>query len=76
MAANPKPIERQKVETCLKVFCEETITALKCHSEMQGDDIEGTVLFLTKVVSFWKIVNVKTSYEGIHMKDSLRDPII
>ena len=25
VAANPKPIERQKVDTCLRVFCEETI---------------------------------------------------
>ena len=34
-AANPKPIERQKVDTCLKVFCDETAHALKFHPGMQ-----------------------------------------
>ena len=29
VVANPRPIERQKVETCLKVFCEETITTIQ-----------------------------------------------
>ena len=27
----PKPIERQKVLTCLQVFCDEILVALKCH---------------------------------------------
>ena len=30
-AANPKPIERQRVETCLRVFCNETKEALMNH---------------------------------------------
>jgi hypothetical protein len=75
VAANPKPVERQKVDTCLRVFCEETINALKCHSRMQNENVDGTVIFLTKVVQFWKIVNVKSPSEGIRLKDSLRDPI-
>ena len=75
VAANPKPIERQKVETCLRVFCEETINALKCHTGMQNENVDGTVIFLTKVVQFWKTVNVKSPSEGIRLKDSLRDPI-
>ena len=31
----PRPIERQKVSTCLKIFCDETITGLKtmCYWE-------------------------------------------
>ena len=60
VAANRRPIERQNVNTCLKVFCEETINALKCHQGMKDDDIDGTIIFLTKVVQFWKIVNVKS----------------
>ena len=42
---------------------------------MKDDDIDGTIIFLTKVVQFWKIVNVKSPSEGIHLKDHLRDPI-
>ena len=68
-------IERQKVDICLKVFCEETINALKCHPGMQSENIDGTVIFMTKVVDFWKIVNVGSPSEGIRLKDSLRDPI-
>ena len=32
-SVNPKPIERQSVDTCLHVFCEETIVALK-HTQV------------------------------------------
>ena len=28
----PKPIERQRVSTCLKVFCDRTLSALKSHT--------------------------------------------
>ena len=34
VAIHPKPIERQKVSHCLKVFCDETIAALKTYSEL------------------------------------------
>ena len=37
VAANLKPIERQKVDTCLKVFCDETVDALKFHPGMQEE---------------------------------------
>ena len=42
-----KHIERQKVDTCLKVFWVETINALKHHQDMEGDNVDGTTLFLT-----------------------------
>ena len=75
VAANPKPIERQNVYTCLKVFCEETINDFKYHPGMQCDNVDCTVIFLSKMVKFWKIVNVKSPFEGIQLKDFLRDPI-
>ena len=36
---SPKPIERQKVSTCLRVYCEETFTALLTHPGMSN--VEG-----------------------------------
>ena len=42
MAASPKPIQTQKVDTCLKVFCGETVDALKFHPDMQDENLEGT----------------------------------
>jgi len=33
VAVYPKPIERQSVAICLRVFCDKTVTALKTHSK-------------------------------------------
>ena len=66
-AVNPKPIERQKVDTCLRVFCDETIQALK---EVDlGEDASGTINMFVK---FWKMLNVKSQYEDVRLKDPRR----
>ena len=70
-AASSKPIERQKVGTCLIVFCEETVNALG----MQDENIYVSVTLITEITEFWKIVNVKSSFEGLRPRDSLRDVI-
>ena len=70
-AASSKPIERQKVGTCLIVFCDETVNALG----MQDENIYVSVTLITKITEFWKIVNVKSSFEGLRPRDSLRDVI-
>ena len=36
VAVTPKPVERQRVDMCLPVFCQETCTALNVHPEMQN----------------------------------------
>ena len=59
IAITPKPVERQRVDICLRVFCEETCTALKVHPGLQDRDVKGTAFFIEKVVSMWKILNVK-----------------
>ena len=57
----PKPIERQKVSTCLKIFCEETRSALLLHPEMANvEGKEDTASFINMVVTFFRIVNVKS----------------
>ena len=40
LAANPKPIERQKVDTCLKVFFDETVDALQFHPVMEDEKLQ------------------------------------
>ena len=75
VAANPKPTERQKVNTCSKVFCDETADALKFHLVMQDENIGCTVTLITKVIEFSKIINVKSSFEALRLNDSLRDAI-
>ena len=59
-AVCPSPIELQKVKTCLQVFCDETISALKSHPEF--GNARGTINFLAKVLEFWKIVNVHSHF--------------
>ena len=43
----PKPIERQTVATCLRVFCKETYTAIINQPGMRNDDgRENTAAFI------------------------------
>ena len=72
----PKPIERQKVSTCLKVFSDETINGLLTHPGMKGvEGREDTAEFLRLVVKFFKIMNVKSEYVGERHNDDRELPI-
>jgi len=73
VAVYPSPVERQKVSFCLKVFCDRTLSALRCHPEMSNSN--DTALFIDKVLRFWKIMNVKCPFENIRMKDECREAI-
>ena len=70
-AVHPKPIERQRVPTCLRVFCEETIAALETHEGIDKDAVKGTVTFLKMFVEFWKIVNVHQVGANVRLCDDL-----
>ena len=72
-AVCPTPIERQRVGTCLRVFCDETTSALKVHPEIQ--DASGTIYFLTFVLEFWKIVNVHSKLTAQKTLDNLKTVI-
>ena len=42
VSVHPKPIERQKVSTCLKVFFDERYNALLIHPGMADvEDVQG-----------------------------------
>ena len=67
VAVAPKPTERQNVSICLKVFCDETLAALKSKEQQNVND---TVTFLSKFVKFFKIVNVnKGRGEDTRLRD-------
>ena len=70
VAVYPTPVEKQKVSYCLMVFCENTLNALRCHSEL--GNANDTALFLEKVLRFWKTLNVKSPYEDVRMRDDCR----
>ena len=71
----PKPIERQKVSHCLKFFCDETIAALKTTTYLPIDETNETVIFLEKILKFWKIVSTKEIYGDLRKKDPLRKTV-
>ena len=48
----PKPIERQRIEPCLKVFSEKVIVALELWGKDKSVDVKGTVLFIKKVLNW------------------------
>ena len=50
VAVHPKPIECQNVKTCLRVFCDETATALQAHTGIDSMDTVGTFRFLRRIV--------------------------
>ena len=67
VAVLPKPVERQKV------FCDETVTAMKTHPLLQDDDTKETVTFIEEVLKFWKIVSVKDIYGSVKTNDPLKE---
>ena len=70
VSVRPKPIERQKVSTCLQVFCEETISALKVHPELR--DCADMIEFLLVMVEWWKIVDVHNPFTDQRLRDPYR----
>ena len=70
-----KELERQKVATCLQVFCDKTVSVVKTHSYLIGRNVNDTALFLELFVAFWKVVNVHGPYEDICLNDDRRSVI-
>ena len=72
VAVRPKPIERQKVSTCLKVFCDETYTALTTHPSLcDREDVSETAEFIRCVTDMWKILNVRSAYKDERHRNPL-----
>ena len=72
VAISPKPIERQSVQTCLRVFCDDTIAALETHPVINNANGLGTTNFIKIVVKLWKIFNVRSPREDQAHNDPLR----
>nr|CAI5870327.1 unnamed protein product [Callosobruchus analis] len=68
---HPSSLERQNVSLAVRLFDEKNIAALNI---IQKGNV-GTAEFLKIILSWWKIVNVRSSKAGIHLKHPLREPI-
>ena len=65
----PKPIECQKVSTCLQAFCDRTVLALRTHLLLNNLDVSDTANFINIFIEFWKIVNGHVSFEDVRLND-------
>ena len=72
VTASPKPIERQSVSICLRIFCDKTIAALESQPKINYEAASGTVNFLKIVLKLWKIFNVKNPRENQAHNDAMR----
>ena len=69
------PIERQNVRLAQSIFDESTINGLKFYGERGNKDFLQTAEFLETILSWWKIVNVKTCFHSVRKRDHLREEI-
>ena len=72
VAVSPKPIERQNVNFMLKVFCDETVAALRSHPQLNRENIEPTAHFIELWVEIWTILNVKQPFTDKRLVDPRR----
>ena len=73
VAVKPKPIERQKVDTCLRVFCDETVAALTTHPSLSADEeVQDTAKFVRTITDMWTILNVRSLNKDIHHANPLK----
>ena len=75
-AVRPKPMERQRVSTCLKAFCDETCSALRTHPGINHADVKGTTLFIqTILVDAWNTLNVRNLDKDIRYNEAREEVI-
>ena len=75
VAVYPKPIERQNVMRCLKVFGEKTTLTLANYGKRHNVEMSGTVTFINKVNTWWTILNVKSTGMDMRKRQPLQDAI-
>ena len=74
---HPHCIERQNVKLVLRLFCDSTIAALKTlgPTNPRLPNWKGTVQFVTLILKFWNIVNVKSLFKGQHKRLDDANPV-
>ena len=58
-----------EVSTCLKVFCDEMLSALKTHPAIDHTSVTGTANVIRIFIKFWKIINVRGIGADVRYKD-------
>lgn len=74
-ALKPSNLERQNMKLVLKVFNTFTIAALNSAQAAGLQHAKSTADFISTVVMWWRIVNVKTPDKGRRLRDDFQEPI-
>ena len=61
---------------CLKTSCNEMISVLKATKSLSCSDVEHTVIFLDKLLKFWKIIRFKKVCKNKRKYDSLKKVVL
>ena len=76
-AVQPKQLQKQNVQLVQKVFNEKTPAAMEALNKGKPvtDKYDtGTIMFLTLISDWFKIMSVKQPHSGIRLRDDLRQP--
>ena len=75
-ALNPSTFERQNVKLALQIFNNFTAEALEILREKTQNPFNSdTQAFIKIIVTWWKIVNVKTPNKGKRLKNCFEEPL-
>lgn len=72
----PSSIEKQNVKLALQIFDSSLPSALRAIGEKHNlKFFKETATFIEIIVTWWKIVNVKTPGKGSRLKDRFQEPV-
>ncbi|KAH8026573.1 hypothetical protein HPB51_021983 [Rhipicephalus microplus] len=74
-ALKPSNLGRQNMKLVLKVFNSFTIAALNSAQAAERQHAKSTADFISTVLMWWRLVNVKTPDKRRHLRDDLQEPI-
>lgn len=75
-AVNPTSMERQNVKLALDVINPFVSNALETRgAALKLVQAQSTADFINIIVTWWKVVNVKSPFKGHRLKDAMQEPV-
>ena len=73
ISVNPKPLQRQNIDLVCQVFNDKTCAALSSLSQ-QLNFSEGTVILISLMLQWYRMMSVKSRYSSSRLNDEYRKP--
>lgn len=72
----PSSMERQNVKLALNVFDRRTVSALRLYGPQKSlSNWSSTALFIEHICTWWDVVNVKTPWKGVRLRNDFQKPV-